>query len=921
MNPKDDKHGNEAESKQWQAIQDMFDGENHCDERPFREMLDNFRQDLDNHPYVRSWRKKGTAENRGWPRIIRRLSIPAAGVAAAAILISLVLLSSPGPSWAQVAQSFAEVEFMYASIYNKEDGLSAPEHIELWAGKGCKIRIRMGEELIFAEKGKVLAAFDLKTRKQIEPDGMAVAFVELIGSEDVFSLDTIIRSLSRGRAMNKVPIRNANAVISEDLAVFDLDFKEDSSLQWCRFWTLKKSGLPVRIRMWDPYDAASVDVFIDYSRPQPEDFFDPKAFASALASIRTDQLNLAYLFLKDPGGKIYAPGIADEHEALSITTTTIDGEPFSLSHYRDNNLLLYFWDSGVRGRRWTFFEKLKEQYGSHENIKIVVVATEKTEANVRKFIKAKNITLPVLHEPGKGMYNSLARALSVKYAGEVWLVTAGEVYRVQDGFENIVDLACNGLNFENRNRLNRFITLSETTKDRMFELCGKPDETETVDGRELWTYRFSSADGLYTGSTTLRFNEEGKCSGHSYSGRLIEPSSVTIEISAAFWKQNIEAAFGAENMPESNSDHHIEIKIGTGKGGGYIIGGGHPRTDIVPEKKYSREIPPGTYSVNVLLMNHNHTYTQMKETEILPEFALGKRESVGIYFGDSDQPAITRAAYAAGKTDNAAKAKESLLKEPDYKKILEDAKAQQDIYDDPKYVPWQLHLKEIAARYDNRPLPETMELIPKQTGESYKFKMFPKNLPGHDGYSLVAIVGDLKSQFRSHPLGPGVMRWPEATASVEMNHDFVYRDDTTQAERYTFMLEQMGYELKKVTENRRVFVATYDGRELPDPDKVSAPKPGGWGWFTAGSLIDSLTRVNNPDMQAAGTVFIDRTGLPVKPASGQDHKDIAITTEWPDVTTQSFETLRPWFRDTFGITFAEETRPMEILVVTKAKGH
>jgi len=118
MNPKDDKHGNEAESKQWQAIQDMFDGENHCDERPFREMLDNFRQDLDNHPYVRSWRKKGTAENRGWPRIIRRLSIPAAGVAAAAILISLVLLSSPGPSWAQVAQSFERTGSARRNISN-----------------------------------------------------------------------------------------------------------------------------------------------------------------------------------------------------------------------------------------------------------------------------------------------------------------------------------------------------------------------------------------------------------------------------------------------------------------------------------------------------------------------------------------------------------------------------------------------------------------------------------------------------------------------------------------------------------------------------------------------------------------------------------------------------------------------------------
>ena len=919
MNPKEDKHGNEAESKQWQEIQDMFDGENRCDERPFRKMLDNFKRDLENHPYVRSRRKGSTAENWTWPRLIRRLTIPVAGAAAAAILISLVLLSSSPLTWADVAQRFAEVDFMYASIYSKQDGLSDAEQIELWMGKGCKVRIRTEDKLIFAEKGKVLASFDLNTRKQTEPHPKDIGLVRFVGTEDTFSLDTIIRNIASDRVRDKVPIRNPNAVISEDLAVFDLEYEEEGRLHWLRFWTLRKSGLPVRIRAWDPRDGASADAFIDYSKPQSETFFDPKAFASALATIKTDQLNLAYLYLKDPGGKIYAPGITDEHEAMSITTTTIDGEPFSLAHYRDKHLLLYIWDRHVRGRRWTFFEKIEQEYGSNENLKIIVVATEKTEANVRKFMKDKNIAVPVLHEPGKGMYNSLARALGVKDAGEVWLITGGKAYSIYVGRDEMVDLACNGLTFENRSWLTQFATMRETTREQLLNLCGKPHETEKTGNRELWRYRFRSADGLYTGTATLRFDEQGRYDGYATSGQLIEPSSVTIEISKGFWQKHIEARLGSENMAEHNEDYHVEIRIGTGKGGGYIIGGGHPRTEIVPERKYSREIPPGTYSIHVRLMNNDGTYTEMKEKDILEQFDVGKTESVGIYFGDSDQPEITRAAYARGQVDYAAKARESLLKKPDYKKMLKDANAQQDVHDDPKYVPWQLHLKEIAAMYENRPLPERMELIPKRTGESYKFKMFPKNLPGHEGYSVVAIVGDLKSQFRHHPLGPGLMRWPETTASVGMNHDFVYRDDTTEAERYTFMLEQMGYELRQITEQRKVFVAAYDGRELPDPGKVSAPKPGGWGWFTAGSLIDTLTRVNNPDMQAAGPVFMDETGLPVEPGPGQDHKDIAITTEMPDVTTQSFETLRPWFKDTFGITFVEETRPMEVIVVAKTK--
>ena len=113
MNPEKDKENKEVE---WQTIQDLFDGEDHCNDEPFNAVLSSFRKDLESHPYVQSRRKYNVGESSRWPKIIRRLSIPAAGVAAAAILIALVLLSSPGLSWAQVVERFAEVEFMYASI-------------------------------------------------------------------------------------------------------------------------------------------------------------------------------------------------------------------------------------------------------------------------------------------------------------------------------------------------------------------------------------------------------------------------------------------------------------------------------------------------------------------------------------------------------------------------------------------------------------------------------------------------------------------------------------------------------------------------------------------------------------------------------------------------------------------------------------
>ena len=81
---------------------------------------------------------------------------------------------------------------------------------------------------------------------------------------------------------------------------------------------------------------------------------------------------------------------------------------------------------------------------------------------------------------------------------------------------------------------------------------------------------------------------------------------------------------------------------------------------------------------------------------------------------------------------------------------------EQEKYDDPKYLPWQLHLKEIAKRYENKPLPETMELFEKGTDESYKLIMFPKNLPGHEGYSAMSIESDLKNRLlAARRWGPG----------------------------------------------------------------------------------------------------------------------------------------------------------------------
>jgi len=315
-------------------------------------------------------------------------------------------------------------------------------------------------------------------------------------------------------------------------------------------------------------------------------------------------------------------------------------------------------------------------------------------------------------------------------------------------------------------------------------------------------------------------------------------------------------------------------------------------------------------------MDHsNNRYDQVKDMDIFPEVTVGKNESVSLFFPDARGPEITRSAYKVIERNLGAENRQRMLKKPDWKARFKAASQAAPKYDDPKYLPWQLHLKEIAERYESSPLPERMELIPKETDESYALTMFPKNLPGHEGYSAVSLEADLKASC-SHVLGPGVTRWSEGTPSTELKHDLVYRDDTLQHERYTFILKQLGYTIDKVTENRTVYVATYDGRDLPDPETVSAPNPVGWGYHTAGFLINMLTRAHNRDALAKGPVFIDETGLPSKPAPGQTYEDIAVSMEMPS-TDLDFETLRPWFKDNFGITFSQEVRSLEVLVIKR----
>ena len=240
---------------------------------------------------------------------LTKLAVAAVIVLALATLLGQLgaMLSGGNVAWADVAAKFQTVPFFNAVIYIKSDATSEAEQMELWWSRQGQMRMRLGTQVIFVEDGQIVRAYDVQTRRQVEPSDQTAGFVSRIARASEFSLDAVIDIMFGGKVKDVTPLVNPDAVISQDIVVFDIDMPGLS--EWARIWALRESRLPTRIRVWDPRDGAATDAFFEYSKGQPAEFFDPDAFG-ALLSHQNDSLslaNIAYAFLKDPGGRSIRP--------------------------------------------------------------------------------------------------------------------------------------------------------------------------------------------------------------------------------------------------------------------------------------------------------------------------------------------------------------------------------------------------------------------------------------------------------------------------------------------------------------------------------------------------------------------------------------------------------------------------------------
>ncbi|MBW7989503.1 MAG: hypothetical protein FVQ84_05735 [Planctomycetes bacterium] len=250
----------------------------------------------------------------------------------------------------------------------------------------------------------------------------------------------------------------------------------------------------------------------------------------------------------------------------------------------------------------------------------------------------------------------------------------------------------------------------------------------------------------------------------------------------------------------------------------------------------------------------------------------------------------------------------------------------------PRFEKWQLHLRKISAYYQQHPLPETMELLPRESNEEIQ-AYSPGRLPDITDTTrlwVLPIQSSLGDFLRTRIKPSGSLRIPEDLQEIKINHDLITSNKFTQRQRADFVLNTLELEIIEITENRKVWVAHYDRRHLKPWRQIKAPvshpprsplQPGMASTLGPNSmkqLFDNFAYWQDYNLTANKIIIIDETGLPLEPKERQSRESVAVSSESPFWGgEESIEIAKKWFKEQFSVTFTEENHPMKVYVVRK----
>lgn len=609
-----------------------------------REALNGFRADLKHHPYV----LRGMASGRSWgfPTTMR------AGLATLVVLlalawIALLFTASTAPTWAQVEAKFNSVRSFQATVYFKNDALAQPAQIELWMGHGGQGRMRDGNRVVFGEHGEITTIFDVSTGAKLHvepaPNTRGAAMLAEMTSSEEFSLNTIIQWVG-GDLAETTPLVNAGAAISEDLAVFDI--QSPSTPEWLRIWTLRESGLPIRLCSHDPRDGESLDLVFTYAAEQPPDFFDAKAYEHFVSehprlgpSTSADN-SLAYAFLTDPGGKqisTWPRPKTDAAELFATTMRTLDGEPWPFSRQSGKTILLVLWGANSwerPGDDWLDWLKAAHaRYGKREDFVMVGVALGDDVDALRTLSDEAGMDIPNLHTPGRPFDNALVKALGVEHLPSVWLIrkdgSVEEVQRTGGQLEGAL------LGFSYASAMDQYMFLSKKRQERLLteddarNILGEPASTEVTERGTVWHYRAVNQTDTKEAWLELTFDTKGTLRGSGQGTHIIDPAIVTITIGEQFWREKVLAKLEPNLLPKDNGDCILQLNGRTGNTMSPFYG---PKgeQEAAPGIPYTRQLVAGVYRFTLGVYNTKE-HTLKQEIILREDVELQKNQQLDLH--------------------------------------------------------------------------------------------------------------------------------------------------------------------------------------------------------------------------------------------------------------------------------------------------
>ena len=301
----------------------------------------------------------------------------------------------------------------------------------------------------------------------------------------------------------------------------------------------------------------------------------------------------------------------------SLSTTTIDGQPWALADPQGKVILVNFWATWCGPCKFyePWLKEVHKRFGQRNDFVMVGVTLDEDAEPASEYCLAKGIRWTQLHEPGKERANSVARAFGVEGIPAIKLILRdGHVIELHGIDQNVnpVEAALEGMRYDNSSwfRENLYGGRQEVTS-----FLGPPSAKETVAGKEMWKYSLTKEGGTQAFDFEVGFRDTGEAYVASYSRRILNPGILKVRVDAKYWSREIEpqypaarCRYGLVAKPAGREYPRVFINPTGGSAGGSAW------KDVAPQKDYSVSLAQGDYELLLLVYDRDRFEQSSKGT-------------------------------------------------------------------------------------------------------------------------------------------------------------------------------------------------------------------------------------------------------------------------------------------------------------------